>query len=293
MYSTGTKGDLNVCTLNLNGFESYKLPPIIGFMISESIDVMCLQDTRIADHDKAHICRTAVERLGPGAQCFFSNCIPQSDEAFPNPDDLSQADPSAPSHPISRSTPRRPKVGGQLIIVNSLWSRYTMDNLKDPTQLGILAGTYINLPDTRLLIAGVYWSCPAQATVPSTSDALWRRLQSFLARKGHHCLDPLHYIQSILMRIVSTHLSTPGNAVILADDFNSTWHDHSASHAALSTWATAGMWRNGLADAHLDSSAICTFWSNADRPTSWIDHVLHHASSPFQFVGGGLSEGPL
>ena len=173
MYSTGTKGDLTVCTLNLDGFESYKLPPIIGFMIAESIDIMCLQDTRLADLDKAHICRTVVERLGPGAQCFFSNCISQSDESFPSPNAPDQPDlPLQHSHPVQSPANRRPKVGGQLIIVNSLWSRYTMDNLKDPTHLGILAGTYINLLTTRLLIAGLYWPCPSQATVPSTSDAL-------------------------------------------------------------------------------------------------------------------------
>ena len=121
-----------------------------------------------------------------------------------------------------------------------------MDNLKDPTNLGILAGTYINLPSTRLLIASIYWPCPSNPDVKSTSDALWRRLQAYLSRTEHHCLDPLLYTQSLLMRVVTTHLSTPGNSVILAGDFNSDWHTSTASHPALSLWADEGLWKMAL-----------------------------------------------
>ena len=174
-----------------------------------------------------------------------------------------------------------------MIIVNSLWARSSINNLKDPTNLGIIAGTFIKLPHGCLLVASVYWPIPSKPDVPSFSDALWRRLQAYLRRTRQSEVDPLFFIQRLIMRIVTTHMSTPGNMVTLSGDFNSEWTTlHRATHPALQPWAEYNLWANGLAEGMDPDTDFHSRWATPERPTSWIDHILHRIPPEVSCVGG-------
>ena len=55
MNMYGSAGDLNIATLNVNGSLLKKLPEIISFMVIQSVDILCLQDTRTTPSDYQEI----------------------------------------------------------------------------------------------------------------------------------------------------------------------------------------------------------------------------------------------
>ena len=291
----GSAGDLNIATLNVNGSLLKKLPEIVSFMAVQSIDILCLQDTRTIPSDYQEIGECVRGRLGANAQCFFSDCSLNGASLDPTKV-LPKLRSRRRASRVTSSIPQyreRPSVGGQLVIVNPLWAGATFDKVSDPTSLGIFGGVKLKLvDDSELLLLSTYWPVPAKNGVPSDSDALWRRLQAFQSSDAGEGLNPLTFIQAHTMKMVNSHMGTPGNSTILAGDLNASWFQQKKASHHLYKWASDNLWRNGVAECLTPMDRVYSKWSNPHSPTSWIDQVLFHASSPFQCTGGGSSEGP-
>ena len=183
----GTKGHLTISTFNTSGLvieAKDKLTPILTFLTTQNIDILCLQDTRTSHYDRQHIARTIKSRLGEATKCFFSDCFPTSTfhTSSVRPKQhrpqgcgrktLARAAQTSPlSPPISPYPHKRPKIGGQLIIVSPLWARTAYDNIVDPSHLGLFAGVYIRLPQSTLLILSVYLPPRLKETLAPTQKA--------------------------------------------------------------------------------------------------------------------------
>ena len=114
MNMYGTAGDLNVATFNINGSLTKKLPEILSFMAIQSIDILCLQDTRTIPADYKEIGDCVRGRLGANAQCFFSDCalngaLPVLATTPPKPRGRRRGTGKVSSAPLCRE---RPTVGG-------------------------------------------------------------------------------------------------------------------------------------------------------------------------------------
>ena len=243
----------------------------------EQLDIFFLLDTRTPLRSGKFLARQAREFLGPGSVAHISPARPALD---------------------STSTDRHALVGGQLLLIAPSWGCALKTAHNDPTGLGVLTEAVLGCAGGDILLMGVYFPCPPQASIgpAATGNRLWDKLQQWLHR--HHIADnPSQHLADLIALKTLRHCSrgTPTTApiAIVGGDFNATWADHHGPLKCLGGWASAASLLSPVAQASSEGPTPLYSYYHGFNPTSLIDHILLSASCQGHIAYAGVGCGAL
>ena len=114
----GEPSDISICTLNVNSLSAPKLSCILAAMMTMSMDVMVLTDTRHRESTCKSYTALVKRPLGPHAKCIHSAIAPHT----------------------TRKGSTVSSVGGQMIILTQSWTGALNHHFQDPINLGSVSG---------------------------------------------------------------------------------------------------------------------------------------------------------
>ena len=274
-YTTSSRPNLRIGSLNVNGLTSQKLTELLWYMRLEDLDLFFLLDTRAPLRAGKFLGRQAREFLGPGS--------------------VAQVSPARPGTGSSLGT-RQALVGGQILLIAPSWGSALKSSRKDPTGLGVLTETVLGCAGGDILLLGTYFPCPPNpgTTTTATSHKLWDKLQQWLHQ--HHILEnPSQYLVDLISLKTLRHCSRSSPNVspiaIVAGDFNATWSDHHGPLKALGGWASAASLLSPVAQASSEGPDPLYSYYHGSTPKSLIDHILLSSSCQGQISYTGVGCG--
>eukprot|EP01041_Mallomonas_annulata_P010478 gene10478-21854_t len=233
-HTISSQHSIRISTLNINELSTEKIPIIAWFIKHCCIDILLLQDTRIAASNSLFIKKHFTQYL-PTHILLFSPC--------------------------SIGLKRYERVGGQITIINSKWSNNMSPFKKDHMGLGILTTTTIHTVTTTIHIHSLY--SPFQNEL--STHSLHNKLKQWL-REQNNDLSPYDYIFNYINILTG---KNPRDAHILAGDFNRLWTD-----PILTTWASVRNWTNPIFHYTHSNGKQPIYSKITKCSHTLIDHIL-------------------
>ena len=258
---TLSAGQLRIAYNNVNHLTYVKLESLLRSMLSSSVDILCLLDTRIwkkSDQDSFRL--LGRQLLGPGSSMHFALAQTNTTEQ------------KGKSHITA--------IGGQIIIKSSRIGRVANFS-QDPSGCGVVTTLHLILGRSDLHIHSVYCPSTSGASLQTDGGSLWSKLTRYIDRShSWRHLNPTDYVLEYLSQRIQHHHSAHSSGSIVGGDFNGHWNAPDStigSFSNLQDWATPLHMRNPYTTLDLPSEP--TLFRVDGTPVSTIDHVLYRGPS--------------
>jgi hypothetical protein len=251
---------LMVSTWNINCLTGHNARLVAQVMKQDKCDVLILVDTRHSSSTSRSFKKIFVTSLGAGSQTYFS-----------------------------RDPERKPgEPGGIVFVIGPKWGTSYMpqESRTDFSGHGVLASIRLRTQTTFLHIMGTYWPFVPSKSHPTdeTSKKLYDRLLAYCKKHHVRSLDPIQYIQQLMIQWMAHAWQDGCCGQIAGGDYNSRWlPSDNGGQRALSDWAGNNCLFNGpriIADR--GNMSFLTYGRNDWQDGTWIDHLLH-AGDPEHF----------